>query len=347
MKEIIRKVLREDVSIRIRRILPSLPSIVDMVLEVYRDTFPDDVCKYYVSGASFFEAVTHNLLNYFSRNYFPELDDKSKEYKSTMNWLELYIRNNHMAQIFDFYREKCVKNKQMTESNSERNKIALHFRRRLRQEKLREYFKGALAYAVKRGLKLNKGMSFERFKEIILTFTYDLILVDYLESYKSNTDDFPREDFMNYLSSIFQDEMKEKYNQIFPNSEDKQSLQKEEMKVDSFGRLQDEDSKVLYPYKKIGKFVEWFQSEFGDYATKQGWAIFDSDTEVPHVKYKFEPSNKFMSVYQVQRLDDPEDGSALFGKLKDDYQADDLAKKLGLMLDEYGVVIGWNGESFL
>ena len=122
---------------------------------------------------------------------------------------------------------------------------------------------------------------------------------------------------------------------------------KEDMKVDSFGRLQDEESKILYPYKKIGKFVDWFQEEYGDYATKQGWGIFDSDTEVPHIKYKFEPSNKNMSVYQVQRFDDPEEGQAQFGKLKDDYQADDLARKLGVMVDEYGVVTGWDGQSFL
>lgn len=124
-------------------------------------------------------------------------------------------------------------------------------------------------------------------------------------------------------------------------------LVNEDMKVDSFGRLQDEETKILYPYNKIGKLVDWFQSEYGDYAEKQGWSIFDSDTEVPHIKYKFEPSNKNKSVYQVQRFDDPEEGQALFGRLKNDYEADDLARKLGLMVDEYGVVIGWDGQSFL
>jgi hypothetical protein len=41
------------------------------------------------------------------------------------------------------------------------------------------------------------------------------------------------------------------------------------------------------------------------------------------------------------------EGEAKFGRLKSDLVADELAKKTGLMLDEYGVVIGWNGESFL
>ena len=30
-----------------------------------------------------------------------------------------------------------------------------------------------------------------------------------------------------------------------------------------------------------------------------------------------------------------------------DYKADDLARNLGVMVDEYGVVTGWDGESFL
>lgn len=121
----------------------------------------------------------------------------------------------------------------------------------------------------------------------------------------------------------------------------------ENLKVDSWGRLHDEEKKILYPFKKVSKFVEWFQSEFGKYAASQGWSIFDSDTDIPNVKYKHEPTNSRKSYFQVQRLDDPEEGEAQFGRLKNDYQADELAKKLGIMIDEYGVVIGWDGNSFL
>ena len=125
----------------------------------------------------------------------------------------------------------------------------------------------------------------------------------------------------------------------------------ESMSVDSWGRLNDEENKLLYPFDKISKFVNWFQEEYGDYASKQGWAIFDSDTELPNVKYRSERifGGKVLTGYywQVQRLDNPDEDESLFGKLKNDYQADELAKKLGLMLDEFGVVIGWEGQLFI
>lgn len=109
--------------------------------------------------------------------------------------------------------------------------------------------------------------------------------------------------------------------------------------------------KILYDYDKIKKFVDWFQSEYSDYTHKQGWAIFDSDTESPNVKYHSirKYNGKILNSYywQVQRLDSPGEEEALFGRLPNDYKADELARKLGLMVDEYGVVYGWNGQSFL
>jgi hypothetical protein len=121
----------------------------------------------------------------------------------------------------------------------------------------------------------------------------------------------------------------------------------ESMYVDEWGRLHYEEEKIIYPFKKISKFVDWFQQEYKDYAAKQGWAIFDSDTEVPNIKYKHEPDNKRWSYFQVQRLDNPAEDEALFGKLSDDMQADELAKKLGLVLDEFGVIIGWKDQLFI
>lgn len=121
--------------------------------------------------------------------------------------------------------------------------------------------------------------------------------------------------------------------------------------VDEKGNLIDFDEKIFYDFDKIGKFVKWFQSEYGDYATKQGWAIFDSDTEIPNQKYRSQRTyqGKILTGYywQVQRLDNPGEGEALFGRLENDFKADDLARKLGLMVDEYGVVYGWDGTSFL
>ena len=121
----------------------------------------------------------------------------------------------------------------------------------------------------------------------------------------------------------------------------------ESMYVDEWGRLHYEEEKIIYPFKKISKFVDWFQQEYKDYAAKQGWAIFDSDTEVPNIKYKHEPDNKRWSYFQVQRLDNPAEDEALFGRLSDDMQADELAKKLGLVLDEFGVIIGWKDQLFI
>lgn len=121
----------------------------------------------------------------------------------------------------------------------------------------------------------------------------------------------------------------------------------EEMKIDDWGRLHDEENKIVYPYKKISKLIDWFESEFGDYAKQQGWSIFSSDTDIPKIKYKPEEGNKYNIFFQVQRIDDPEEGEAITGRLKNDQQAEELAKKTGLMIDEFGVVIGWDGESFL
>ena len=120
--------------------------------------------------------------------------------------------------------------------------------------------------------------------------------------------------------------------------------------IDKDGNLKDFDKKI-YDFDKIGKLVDWFKNEYEDYSIKQGWSIFDSDDEAPNEKYDSIRilNDKEMSGYywQVQRLDDPEDNEALFGKLKSDEQAYDLARKTGLMVDEYGVVYGWDGKSFI
>jgi hypothetical protein len=131
------------------------------------------------------------------------------------------------------------------------------------------------------------------------------------------------------------------------NIENQNGKVNENMNVDDWGRLHDEESKIVYPYKRIAKFVNWFDKEYGDYAQKQGWFIVTSDTEVPKIRYKPEDGNKFNLFFQVQRIDDPMEGEALFGKLKNDHEADELAKKLGLVLDEHGVVIGWDNEIFI
>ena len=121
--------------------------------------------------------------------------------------------------------------------------------------------------------------------------------------------------------------------------------------IDSKGELKGWEGKVFYPYDRIKPFIDWFQGKYGNYAAKQGWAIFDSDYEQPNHKYHSERifNDKLLTGYywQVQRLDSPGEDEALSGELENDNKAYDLAKKLGLMVDEYGVVYGWKGQSFL
>jgi hypothetical protein len=111
------------------------------------------------------------------------------------------------------------------------------------------------------------------------------------------------------------------------------------------------DDKIIYPFDKIEKFVKWFNDEYGDYSNKQGWAIFDSDTEIPNKKYHSIRNYKGKKLngyyWQIQRLDNPDENEALFGKLPNDLEADRMARKIGIMVDEYGVVIGWDGQLFI
>lgn len=111
------------------------------------------------------------------------------------------------------------------------------------------------------------------------------------------------------------------------------------------------NEKIIYPFDKIGKLVSWFNDEYGDYPNKQGWAIFDSDTELPNEKYHSIRNYKGKTLngyyWQVQRLDNPEEGEALFGRLYNDFDADRMARKLGLMVDDFGVIYGYDGVSFL
>ena len=62
--------------------------------------------------------------------------------------------------------------------------------------------------------------------------------------------------------------------------------------VDKDGNLKDFEYKTFYDFDKIKKFVDWFQSEYSDYTLKQGWAIFDSDSEIPNQKYHSDSDKK-------------------------------------------------------
>lgn len=97
--------------------------------------------------------------------------------------------------------------------------------------------------------------------------------------------------------------------------------------------------KILYPYNDIEYFINWFNNKYYSYTESQGWAIFDSDTSLPQEKY-ISDSGKYQKFWQIQHYEDMK-------ILNSDSEADILARKLGLMIDEYGVIIGYNGDFFL
>ena len=110
------------------------------------------------------------------------------------------------------------------------------------------------------------------------------------------------------------------------------------------------DVKIIYDFDKVSNLIRYFNSEYEDYPNKQGWGIFDSDTEIPNVKYwsnKMWMGKRVGGYYQVQKLDSPGTGEALIGDIQTDSQAWELARKTGLMVDEYGVIYGWKGKSIL
>lgn len=112
---------------------------------------------------------------------------------------------------------------------------------------------------------------------------------------------------------------------------------------------------LYYPYNELKPYVDQFQKKYSDYVESQGWAIFDSDTEVPNVKYDIN-IRKNMKEYQqksaltnlrynlnywdIEKLDDMQ----LF---KYDIDVYSTARKMGIIVDEYGVIQGFNGKNLV
>jgi len=109
--------------------------------------------------------------------------------------------------------------------------------------------------------------------------------------------------------------------------------------------------KTDYPYHKIEKLVSYYKEEYRDYMDKQGWFIFQSDSPSIGDKYNSDYNGYF---WQVQVVDEPygeagfynKKGNALIG-IKTDQEAIQLARKTGLMVDDNGLVYGFQGHSLL
>jgi len=116
--------------------------------------------------------------------------------------------------------------------------------------------------------------------------------------------------------------------------------------IDTNGELQnlERSDKILYPYATIERFVQWFHKEYEDYSMVQGWIISDADTDIPSEKYE-SPNDRY---WTIERIDDPDSYDGLvIHELESDEQAIEKAKRLGLMVDEYGVLYGYKGKKFI
>jgi hypothetical protein len=112
----------------------------------------------------------------------------------------------------------------------------------------------------------------------------------------------------------------------------------------------DTKEKIEYPYYKIEKLIDYYKSEFSDYMDKQGWNIFQSDA--PSLFDRYNSDSGYF--WRVEVIDEPygeagfydEEGNSLVG-ISTDEEAIELARKTGLMIDNLGVIIGFQSQSLL
>lgn len=104
------KFLKEDTSFPLRRVIPIIPEIIESQhITTEMIYVGEKFCEHFVSGANYFEYITWATKSYIQEKYLWESGINIGEIKSLLNWLELYIRNNFMSEIFQYYRDRCVK----------------------------------------------------------------------------------------------------------------------------------------------------------------------------------------------------------------------------------------------
>lgn len=99
-----------------------------------------------------------------------------------------------------------------------------------------------------------------------------------------------------------------------------------------------EKEKPIYPTNELQPFIDWFYRNFEDEMSHL-WLISYAETEIPYyidIQYK----NRIGIFWQVQKNDQSD-------LLESDEDAEKLAKELGLMIDDYGIIIGFKGVNFL
>jgi len=99
-------------------------------------------------------------------------------------------------------------------------------------------------------------------------------------------------------------------------------------------------NKPIYSVDLIHPFINYFYNMYEIKMEEEGWFVsYASGMSIP-IGYDVPYSNRVGSFWQVQK----DDNSDL---IENDIEAEKIAKSCGLMLDDYGVVIGYNGVSFL
>lgn len=98
--------------------------------------------------------------------------------------------------------------------------------------------------------------------------------------------------------------------------------------------------KHTYSADILEPFINWFYDTYKNKMRKEGWLIsYASGLEIPK-NIETQYWNKIGDFWQVQKDDNAD-------ILEDDIEAEKLARTTGLLFDNYGIVIGYNGISFL
>ncbi len=96
-------------------------------------------------------------------------------------------------------------------------------------------------------------------------------------------------------------------------------------------------SNLFYPFKAIESVVDEIILKYENIMNRQGWLISQSGTAIPHEIGNYKKSNFY---WQVQKNDE-------LGILNSDEEADELAKNIGIIIDEFGVVQGFDNENLV
>lgn len=101
-----------------------------------------------------------------------------------------------------------------------------------------------------------------------------------------------------------------------------------------------ENIKQRYPVEFLRPFIDYLIKKLETNMKNEGWTIcYTDDVEIPD-EINLSYNNRKGDYWMVQKDFETD-------ILNSDYDADVFAKKYGIMIDNYGVVLGYNNISFL